>query len=210
LAVKRLNQNESKMNPTESNNTTRRESLLDSLRSIMREALPAVQSDDDIHVPFLEMGANSLVLMEIQRTVENTFGLNIVINQFFEELTTIDALATYIDQNLPAEVSEPEVSEPLSVNSELVSAEAGEPVAALSHQVVAKAVPNLELNLGEASSELEQIFTQQLQAASQAVSQVVSQQLAFLRESGLSSGTLSDADTTSAAKTTPAVGARPD
>jgi len=92
LAVKRLNQNESKMNPTESNNTTRRESLLDSLRSIMREALPAVQSDDDIHVPFLEMGANSLVLMEIQRTVENTFGLNIVINQFFEELTTIDAL----------------------------------------------------------------------------------------------------------------------
>jgi len=193
------------MNPTESNNTTRRESLLDSLRSIMREALPAVQSDDDIHVPFLEMGANSLVLMEIQRTVENTFGLNIVINQFFEELTTIDALATYIDQNLPAEVSEPEVSEPLSVNSELVSAEAGEPVAALSHQVVAKAVPNLELNLGEASSELEQIFTQQLQAASQAVSQVVSQQLAFLRESGLSSGTLSDADTTSAAKTTPAV-----
>jgi len=46
----------------------------------------------------------------------------------------------------------------------LVSAEAGEPVAALSHQVVAKAVPNLELNLGEASSELEQIFTQRVSA----------------------------------------------
>ncbi len=178
------------MNQTESNNTTRRKSILDLLHSLVREILPAVQSDDDIQIPFLEMGANSLSLMEIQRSVENIFGLHIIINQFFEELTTIDVLAAYIDQNLPP------------VNSDPVSAETDERVTALSQTVpeMTKAASNLDF--GEASSELEKILTQQLQAASQAVSQVVSQQLAFLRESGLSTDTLNDASTSAAKNAT--------
>ncbi|MEN8215018.1 MAG: amino acid adenylation domain-containing protein [Pseudomonadota bacterium] len=162
--------------------TTQREHILSKLRSLMAEALPAVPSEDDIHIPFMEMGANSLVLMEIQRTIEATFGITLVINQFFEELTTIDALATYIDQNISPESVATQVVQP--------SQPATPPV------MDAPTIP--EIKLGETSSEIELILTQQLQAASQAISQVVSQQLAFLRDTG----TVSDAYTTSADQTT--------
>ena len=66
------------------------------LREFMAKALPSAPSEADIHIPFLEMGANSLVLMEVQRVVEARFGISIAIPQFFAELTTMDALANYI------------------------------------------------------------------------------------------------------------------
>ena len=149
---------------------SRRERILASLRALMAEALPAMSAEEDIHVPFLEMGANSLVLMEMQQTIENRYGVPLVISQLFEELSTIDALATYLDGSLPEEGVE----------------EATEPIAAKA--ILQGAPPPMELptvNSGEFSSELELIFNQQIQAASQTISEVVSQQLAFLRDAGV-------------------------
>jgi amino acid adenylation domain-containing protein len=153
------------------NGESRRDEILDSLRALMVEALPAMSAEEDIHVPFLEMGANSLVLMEMQQTIENRYGVPLVISQLFEELSTIDALATYLDASLPEEVAEEEA----------------EPAAATIPVQGTGAVP-MEfptVNPGEFSSELELIFNQQIQAASQTVSQVIAQQLAFLRDAGV-------------------------
>ncbi|MEO5369523.1 MAG: amino acid adenylation domain-containing protein [Magnetococcus sp. DMHC-1] len=74
--------------------------IIATLRGLMAEAMPVAVGAGDIHIPFLEMGANSLILMEVQRTVEVTYGVTIAIPQFFEELITIDALARYIDARL--------------------------------------------------------------------------------------------------------------
>jgi amino acid adenylation domain-containing protein len=163
--------------------TTRRDTILETLRSFMVDSLPVVPSEEDIYVPFLEMGANSLILMQIQRTVENTFGLKLELPQFFTELTTIDALASYIDEHLPDE-------ERLSSSTSSASERPLEPQSSVQRIINFEAVPTNPINLpkippGEYSSELEQIFAQQLQLASQAVSQVVAQQLAFLRDNGV-------------------------
>ncbi len=54
---------------------SRREAILDHLLGLISEALPAAPGAEAEHVPFLEMGANSLVLMEFQRTVETQWDI---------------------------------------------------------------------------------------------------------------------------------------
>lgn len=127
------------------------------LREFLAKALPAAPDENDIHVPFLEMGANSLVLMEVQRAVESRYGLTISIAQFFQELTTMDELANYIVQN-----------------------QAPSPAAA---PVPQRYAPE---GGGAVAGELESILVRQLESASRAINQVVAQQLQFLGELGLS------------------------
>ncbi len=83
---------------------TRRDKIIQQLSSLIFQALGFdASSEIDIHHNLLEMGADSLTLMEIGSKVEKIYGINIPIRKFFEELTTLDALATYIDINLPPE-----------------------------------------------------------------------------------------------------------
>src|SRR6185312_9531067 len=53
----------------------------------------------------LEMGADSLVLVDTVRSIEKTFGLKLSLRLLFEELTTLDAVAAYIEQNMPPEIA---------------------------------------------------------------------------------------------------------
>ncbi|MFP2903719.1 MupA/Atu3671 family FMN-dependent luciferase-like monooxygenase [Pyxidicoccus sp. 3LFB2] len=52
---------------------------------------------------FLEMGADSIVLLDAVRNVEKRFGLKLSIRQIFEELTTLDTMAEHLDRTLPPE-----------------------------------------------------------------------------------------------------------
>ncbi len=48
---------------------------------------------------FIDMGADSILFMEIARQIEKEFGLEVTADQFIEELDTIEALAVYISEN---------------------------------------------------------------------------------------------------------------
>ncbi|MEA5627146.1 non-ribosomal peptide synthetase [Nostoc sp. UHCC 0251] len=69
------------------------------LRNIVANLLQVDFAEVDIHQSLMAMGADSLVLAEAAEAVENLFGINIELRQLFEELTTLDALANYINQN---------------------------------------------------------------------------------------------------------------
>lgn len=91
--------------PTQSKQS---ETIVQTLRSIVAKLLKADTSNIDVKAPFLEMGADSIVLVDAVRSIENTYGIKISIRQLFEELTTLDALASYIEENtisVPAEES---------------------------------------------------------------------------------------------------------
>ena len=82
--------------------STRRDKIIQQLNSLIFQTLGFTASSKiDIHQNLLEMGADSLTLMEVGSKVEKVYGVNIPIRKFFEDLTTLDALATYIDINLP-------------------------------------------------------------------------------------------------------------
>jgi amino acid adenylation domain-containing protein len=128
------------------------------LHAFLVRALPAAPTAADLQVPFLEMGANSLVLMEVQRAVEARYGITIAIPQFFQELTHAEALADYIERNQTGNVAAAAVA-------------ATESVAPAS----TFAIPAMP-----AGNDLEALFARQLESAAQLMQQVIAQQLAAL------------------------------
>lgn len=157
-----------------------RQQILEALLALLTEALPVLPGADARNIPFLEMGANSLVLLEFQRTVERTWELTIELPQLFEELSTLDSLATHIATVRASRATAPAILPAAPVMS----------------------VPDLQAKLSglraniEPGGELEQLFQQQMEAASRALNDVVEQQLSFLQEMGLHAGAANDKDPT--------------
>ncbi|MCV3212501.1 AMP-binding protein [Plectonema radiosum NIES-515] len=163
----------------------RRDIILLKLHSITTDLLKALPSEVDVHTPFLEMGADSLMLIDAIGYVEITYGIKITIRQLFEELSTIDALASYIDQILPPEQT--------STDSQALEPEY-EAQQSTQHSTASRfAEPTRYDKLGREESAtlpetaIERIMKHQLQV----VSQIVSQQLEVLRDNGLSPESLS-------------------
>ncbi len=50
----------------------------------------------DPHRPFLELGADSIVLTEAVQKIDAAYGVKINVAQFFEDQSTIETLASYI------------------------------------------------------------------------------------------------------------------
>lgn len=89
---------------TSKHTANRREIILADLRSQTSVLLGFNDpSELDPHSSLLEMGADSIAMMEAVAKIKKTYGVPIAIRQFFEDLTNIDALATYIDNNLSYE-----------------------------------------------------------------------------------------------------------
>ncbi|MCY1031324.1 amino acid adenylation domain-containing protein [Corallococcus sp. BB11-1] len=80
---------------------SRRARIQDALRSMVARLLQMPPERLGPDTPFLELGADSIVLMDAIRNVEKLFGLKLSIRQLFEELTTLDAMARHLDQALP-------------------------------------------------------------------------------------------------------------
>jgi amino acid adenylation domain-containing protein/non-ribosomal peptide synthase protein (TIGR01720 family) len=140
--------------------------ILAQLCTIVGNLLKSDPEEINVHAPFLEMGADSIVLVDAIRQIENTFGIKIGIRQLFEELTTLNILASYIEQNMTTQ---------LPVVQEIEQSEN-----------VTSGLPQLQLSLmsshnqqGKPTSDnfLEEVITLQMQ--------LMSQQLEILRGAGL-------------------------
>ncbi|MEX2631549.1 MAG: amino acid adenylation domain-containing protein [Tistlia sp.] len=70
--------------------------------ALVAEALKSDPADIDPDAPLLELGADSLSLVEVGRLVRLRYGLTLSGRQFFEELTSVRALADYVAQAAPA------------------------------------------------------------------------------------------------------------
>ncbi|MFN6560832.1 MAG: amino acid adenylation domain-containing protein [Nostoc sp. ChiSLP01] len=83
--------------------TNQKQTILTTLRTLVANLLKAEPSEIDINAPFLEMGADSIVLIDAVNSIETTYGIKITIRQLFEELTTLDALANYLNEQIVPE-----------------------------------------------------------------------------------------------------------
>ncbi|WP_111977557.1 non-ribosomal peptide synthetase [Algibacillus agarilyticus] len=152
--------------------TVSRNDVEEMLRGFMAKVLPSAPTDADMQIPFLEMGANSLALMEVQRAVETEYGLTISIPQFFQELTNINALVDYIVEKQPS----------VSVKIEVEDKQA-QSIAEPTIKTPTPLKNNNQLNtLATDVDDLQTILSRQLETASKAINQVVAKQLQFLQE----------------------------
>lgn len=70
--------------------------------ALVAEMLRERPDEVPLDVPFLEMGADSLVLVQAARRLDEQFGVKVEIRQFFEEIVSVSALADYIADRMPA------------------------------------------------------------------------------------------------------------
>ena len=163
------------------NQMRQRDKILSHLCFLIAKVLQVSPSEIDIHIPFLEMGADSLSLAESEKIIENTYGIKIAVRQFFDELTTIDSLATYIDQNLPAEFALAD-SSPIEFDPKLQAQSLEQhPTSAVSAAPRMSAQSETEATQDrvlKSETTLERIMAQQLQLQFQ----LMSQQLEILRD----------------------------
>ncbi|WP_375501417.1 amino acid adenylation domain-containing protein [uncultured Nostoc sp.] len=175
--------------------TIYKEKIISQLSILVAGLLQTDLSEINVYAPFLEMGADSIVLIEAVRTIENTFGIKVTIRQMFEELTNIDSLASYIEQNQPEVAIEEKSTEPeiIAQNqpNQTIQEEAPEPAIAIG--TLSQLPQPALLTVAEKSTSvrenglvnktpvvetgLERIMAQQLQLTSQ----VISQQLQLLQ-----------------------------
>ncbi|AZZ95796.1 hybrid non-ribosomal peptide synthetase/type I polyketide synthase [Pseudoalteromonas sp. R3] len=73
-------------------------------------------SDIQTHIPLLEMGVDSLMIMNAVRTYEREFGLEFSVRQFYEELSTVELLVAYIIEHSDYQC---EATAPVAVTTEL-------------------------------------------------------------------------------------------
>jgi natural product biosynthesis luciferase-like monooxygenase protein len=85
----------------------RRGRILAELRTIVAGLLRMPVDRLDIDMPLLELGADSLVLVQAVRQIEDDYGVHLGIRQLFEELTSLSKIARYLDDQLPPDASAP-------------------------------------------------------------------------------------------------------
>ena len=157
------------------------------LRTIVASLLQMNPDEIDVNAPFLEMGADSLVLIEAVHTIERTFGIKVAMHQFFDGLATIDTLATYIDQHITPDWAlrvypQPEVKATVPSQHSALATDVG-----AKDDVSRSGVPNKVEGVAIPKTALEQIMAKQLDVMS-VMSQAISQQLELLGKNGSEPG----------------------
>ncbi len=103
--------------------------IIAALKNIVSEMAGIRAEDIDVDATFIEMGAESLFLMQASSAITEKFGVRIPFRSLMEEYPTLRALAAHIDQKMPAttpvEVVQPSPApEPLSVVQQVAVAQA--------------------------------------------------------------------------------------
>ena len=115
--------------PVQTDREIQQQAILSRVLELISQLLRVKPAEVDIHAPFLEMGADSLVLVEGVRIVEDHFGVKLEIRQFFEEITTIAALAAYLldrtTYGLPVAATTPLLESPSDTESVALTTQAG-------------------------------------------------------------------------------------
>lgn len=168
--AKTMNVQQSSTKPSSTDSTT---AIASTLQTILAEVMQIEPERVDLQVNFLELGADSIVLIDAVRKIQATFGIEISMAQLFEEFSTIDSLASYISQNVASDKAKSpatDASSSVQSTASITSVNSSEP----ENQPV---VPPARIKSKSDSSNLENIVAQQLD--------LMAQQLELLRNQNL-------------------------
>ncbi|MBD1582658.1 non-ribosomal peptide synthetase/type I polyketide synthase [Pseudoalteromonas sp. S16_S37] len=122
----------------------------------------------DTHQPLLEMGVDSLMIMQAVRTYEKEFKLEFSVRQFYEELSTVEQLVDYIARNSDylnqtSQLELPQHSEQESQQDRVLASELSlgeQTIAAICREQLQAAA---SVNNEQARLSIEAVATKQLQ-----------------------------------------------
>ncbi|HYX25758.1 MAG TPA: acyl carrier protein, partial [Thermoanaerobaculia bacterium] len=91
--------------------------LVTTLQGIFGRVLRIEPRNVDPEAPFLELGADSLALVEALRGIQQAYGVKLTIRQLFEQLPSISVLAGFLGESVVEEeavVAAPAVEVPVT------------------------------------------------------------------------------------------------
>lgn len=154
--------------PTPMFSSNRKSQLVSRLKGLFEDVSGFEMADVNPGDTFLDIGLDSLTLTQVALQVQQAFGIKVTFRQLMQDYQCLDALAGFLDAQMPAEAIQP--SEP-----------AAQPVPAAMPAVSVPAQPSLQpmpmssigAPIGAPSNFVQQVVDAQLQ--------LMSQQLALLR-----------------------------
>jgi amino acid adenylation domain-containing protein len=83
--------------------TSRRDTLIATLRTMFQEMSGMNLEGADPALTFLEMGFDSLFLTQASQALKKKYGVKVTFRQMLEEVSTLNDLASHLDQKMPQE-----------------------------------------------------------------------------------------------------------
>jgi len=74
--------------------------LSSAVKTLFSELLGVDEDAFGVDKTFLELGADSLLLLQASQAIQDKFGVTIPLRRFLEELPTVDALTEYLERTL--------------------------------------------------------------------------------------------------------------
>ena len=187
MATKTTHSIDAKMTPVDSTtqlHDTNLAAIIVEIQELIAGLLDIGTDEADIHTPFLELGSDSIIVMDAIRNIEQNYGLKLSPRQFFGELNCVSALASYLCANSVKAATPPAVQQPMQ-----------DTVPVIQHKTVAsptmqgaippvttaptlQALSDLPVNPTTALTDIGGLLQQQLNLTQQ----VIASQLAFLRD----------------------------
>lgn len=91
----------SELRATQPERQARQDSIISMLTDVLARLFGRNASELDIHTPLINMGADSLFLLQASQAIKKTFDVKVPFRLLLEELSTIEALAHHLDEKLP-------------------------------------------------------------------------------------------------------------
>ena len=144
--------------------------ILEELRALFARILQEPREAIDVDAQLLDLGADSIVLMEAVRAIESRYQVSIPIQQLFEELSTLTAISRFLGARRKPGPVAPSVSPGTGHVFELSRPVTPTPSFPVGHAPAQAA--------GDVSTQ--ELMRQQLETVSRTLNEVVQRQLEFL------------------------------
>jgi len=99
--------------PGRSGEPARRETILATLHGIVRELSGLSPERLDPRASFLELGVDSLLLIQFTQAIQAKLGIQVPVTLLLEKVSTLHALVEHLDRETPAREPEPEPERPV-------------------------------------------------------------------------------------------------
>ncbi|WP_068084552.1 hybrid non-ribosomal peptide synthetase/type I polyketide synthase [Novosphingobium rosa] len=139
--------------------------LTSTLTALFEDLSGEVIGEADRNTPFLELGFDSLFLGQVAAKVQRAFGVSLVFRQLLSDITTLAALALYLDENCPPD---PQQAAPVA------------PVVAEAAPAIAMPAMAMPAAVSDGATGMAATFQAQLSA----MQAVIAQQLALMQGQG--------------------------
>ncbi|MBI3417727.1 MAG: amino acid adenylation domain-containing protein, partial [Verrucomicrobia bacterium] len=135
-------------------NVSRKEHLITLLRGHLHELSGMNLAEVAPATNFLELGFDSLFLTQASLSLQNKFGVRITFRQMLEELSSLEALADYLDQALAPDQFSPVMAQPVATPAAVTA------ISSAANDVTV-------IQAGSSLASFEQLLKQQLELSGQ-------------------------------------------